>query len=211
MPKIGWVKIAVAACVVISGAIVGAPSALASPAGSTVTTVSSSVNPSVVGQTVMFTATVIGSGATGTPTGTVTFSDDGTPIASAVTLQPDGTATVSISSLQAGDQDVTASYSGDTNFGPSEGGLTQVVQQAASTITVSSSPNPSVVGQDVTFTATVTVNPPGPVPPTGTVTFSDNHIQIGTSILDGIGTATLIPRDSRQHFRLGERRVRHHR
>ena len=142
MPKIGWVKIAVAACVVISGAIVGAPSALASPAGSTVTTVSSSVNPSVVGQTVMFTATVIGSGATGTPTGTVTFSDDGTPIASAVTLQPDGTATVSISSLQAGDQDVTASYSGDTNFGPSEGGLTQVVQQAASTITVSSSPNP---------------------------------------------------------------------
>ena len=192
MPKIGWVKIAVAACVVISGAIVGAPSALASPAGSTVTTVSSSVNPSVVGQTVMFTATVIGSGATGTPTGTVTFSDDGTPIASAVTLQPNGTATVSISSLQAGDQDVTASYSGDTNFGPSEGGLTQVVQQAASTITVSSSPNPSVVGQDVTFTATVTVNPPGPVPPTGTVTFSDNHIQIGTSILDGIGTATLI-------------------
>ena len=101
MPKIGWVKIAVAACVVISGAIVGAPSALASPAGSTVTTVSSSVNPSVVGQTVMFTATVIGSGATGTPTGTVTFSDDGTPIASAVTLQPNGTATVSISSLQA--------------------------------------------------------------------------------------------------------------
>jgi large repetitive protein len=133
---------------------------------------------------VTFTATVTGLGATGTPTGTVTFSDDGTTIASAVELQPDGLASATTSSLPAGSQDIAASYSGDANFGPSEASFTQVVDQAASFTTVSSSVNPSVVGQSVTLTAAVSsLSQPGPVEPTGTVTFADDGASINTTPL----------------------------
>jgi hypothetical protein len=53
-----------------------------------------------------------------------------------------------------------------------------------STISLSSSPNPSRPGQPVTFTATVTG-----FSPTGTVSFIDGGTQIGTATLTG-GTAT---------------------
>ena len=48
------------------------------------------------------------------------------------------------------------------------------------TATVTSSLNPSVSGQSVTFTAAITVNAPGAGIPTGTVTFYDNGTAIGT-------------------------------
>ncbi|MEE4425675.1 Ig-like domain repeat protein, partial [Streptomyces sp. DSM 41528] len=57
--------------------------------------------------------------------------------------------------VTAGTYSVTATYSGDPNFTGSVGTDTQTVTQAATTTTVSSSPDPSVVGQSVTFTATV--------------------------------------------------------
>jgi uncharacterized repeat protein (TIGR01451 family) len=45
------------------------------------------------------------------------------------------------------------------------------VSQAATTTVVTSNHNPSVFGQPVTLTATVTANPPGAGTPTGTVQF----------------------------------------
>jgi hypothetical protein len=55
-----------------------------------------------------------------------------------------------------------------------------------STVTaVSSSSNPSVFGQPVTFTATVTAVSPGTGTPTGTVTFLDGGSPIGTGTLIG--------------------------
>jgi hypothetical protein len=56
-----------------------------------------------------------------------------------------------------------------------------------STILISSL-NPSIYGQPVTLTATVTS--PGPVEPTGTVTFKNGTVSIGTATLIG-GIATL--------------------
>lgn len=50
------------------------------------------------------------------------------------------------------------------------------------TTTLTSSLNPSLVGQSVTFTATVTPNS-GSVAPTGTVTFYDGATVIGTGML----------------------------
>src|SRR4029077_8485922 len=52
--------------------------------------------------------------------------------------------------------------------------------------------NPSLAGQSVTFTATVSVNSPGSGTPTGTVTFKDNSVNIGscTSQTLSAGVAT---------------------
>lgn len=85
--------------------------------GST-TAVSSSLNPSSTGQPVTFTATVApGAGATGSPSGTVTFMDGATTLGSAPLSA--GTATFSTSSLGAGNHTITAVYGGDANFSTS--------------------------------------------------------------------------------------------
>ena len=163
-------------------------------ATATTTALSSSANPSVAGQPVTFTATVSPDppGSWLTPTGTVTFSDGGSPIGTA-TLDASGTATITPWSLAAGAHTITASYGGDNNFSASTGSLTQTVNPAATATTtaLSSSANPSVAGQPVTFTATVSPNPPGAGTPTGTVTFSDGGSPIGTATLDASGTATI--------------------
>jgi hypothetical protein len=93
----------------------------------------SSANPSNLGQSVTFTASV--TSATGTPTGTVTFKDGGSAISgcSNAALSA-GQATCITSSLSAGNHTITADYSGDTNFLSSTGTLLggQVVLTAIS-------------------------------------------------------------------------------
>jgi hypothetical protein len=79
----------------------------------TTTALTSSVNPSVYGQPVTFTATVSGSG--GTPTGTVTFKDGAATLGTGA-LNGSGVAVFSTSALGAGNHGITASYGGDANF-----------------------------------------------------------------------------------------------
>jgi hypothetical protein len=157
----------------------------------TTTAVTSSANPSVFGQSVTFTATVspVAPGA-GTPTGTVTFLDGGNPVGTG-TLSG-GVATFATSALAVGNHTITTSYGGDGNFNASTGPLTgnpQVVNKANTTTSVTSSVNPSILGQSVTFTATVSPVAPGAGTPTGTVTFLDGGNPIGTGTLSG-GVAT---------------------
>jgi unsaturated chondroitin disaccharide hydrolase len=80
------------------------------------TTVVSSLNPSNHGGPVTFTATVKSS-TTGTPTGSATFKD-GTTILATVTLTS-GKAAFTISTLAAGSHAITAVYNGSTGFNPS--------------------------------------------------------------------------------------------
>jgi hypothetical protein len=84
-----------------------------SPA-TTTTALGSSANPSIFGQSVTFTATV-SSTASGTPTGTVTFSDGSTTLGTE-TLNGSAQATFTTSSLTVGSHSVRAQYSGDGNF-----------------------------------------------------------------------------------------------
>ena len=136
------------------------------------TGLSSSVNPSAVGQSVTFTATVTGSG----PTGNVAFRDGGTNISgcSAVALGGAGntrTATCTTSALAQGNRSITAAYAGDgVNLASTSSALTQVVGSGPvpTTTALASTLNPSTVGASVTFTATVTG-----VNPTGNVAFKD--------------------------------------
>jgi hypothetical protein len=95
----------------------------------TTTTVTSSVNPSNLNQSVTFTATV--SSTSGTPTGTVQFKDDGTNLGSPQALNGSGVATFSTSSLAAGVHVITAEYSGDGNFLTSTGTLSSGQQVGA--------------------------------------------------------------------------------
>lgn len=156
---------------------------------STATSLVSSVNPSAPGQAVTFTASVsINAPGAGTPSGTVTFLD-GTTVLASITLNAGGQATFSTGVLSAGSHAITASYSGSTNFSAStSSALAQVVNKTASTMTLSSGSNPSTFGQAVTFTATVSGSS-GPSTPTGTVTFVDGTTTLGTGALNSSGQA----------------------
>ncbi|MFI5120322.1 MAG: beta strand repeat-containing protein [Thermoanaerobaculia bacterium] len=149
----------------------------------------SSVNPSVFGQTVTFTATVTGTGPT--PTGTVTFMDGAATLGTG-SLNGSGQATLSTSALAVGSHPITAVYGGDANFtGSTSLIVNQVVNLASTTTSVVSSVNPSVFGQSVSFTATVAAVPPGSGIPTGTVSFFDGATPLGTQSLNGAGQAVL--------------------
>ena len=134
----------------------------------TTTSVVSSANPSTYGNTVTFTATVT-SGATGN----VQFYDNGNALGGPVTVSGNA-ALYTTSALTGGSHNITATYSGDGNFNTSTSTpITQTVNKAASTTSVISSANPSVYGDSVTFTATVTSGA------TGTVQFYENGNAIG--------------------------------
>ncbi len=150
----------------------------------TTTALGSNLNPSIYGASVKFTATITPLSGTATPTGSVTFKDGSTSLGT-VTLSG-GTASLSISSLSVGSHSITANYSGDSNYLSSVSGtLSQGVSQAGSTTTVSSSANPSTLGQSVTFTANVS-----PAAATGTAQFFDGVTALETAALSG-GKATL--------------------
>ncbi|HUR23846.1 MAG TPA: Ig-like domain repeat protein [Acidimicrobiales bacterium] len=95
----------------------------------TTTMVASSVNPSATGQSVTFTATVASSGGPVT-TGTVTFTEGGTTLASNVAVNGSGQAAFSTSALTEGDHIVTATYNGTASFGTSNGSVNQRVDNA---------------------------------------------------------------------------------
>jgi len=151
----------------------------------TTTALTSSPNPSISGQSVIFTATVSPSAATGT----VTFKEGTTTIGSSALSN--GFATLSTSSLAAGvTHSITASYGGNTSYSSSVSAvLLQAVNNSTSktntTTSLASSLNPSSSGQTVTFTATVSASTA-----TGTVTFFDGPTALGTGILSS-GRATL--------------------
>ena len=75
---------------------------------------------------------------------------------------------------------VVTDNSGDKNATQHQVSLTGVAVQAATNTTVTPSTNPSVFGQSVTFTATVT--PDSPVAPTGTVTFKNGTTTICNAV-----------------------------
>jgi len=151
----------------------------------------SSANPSVFGQSVTFTATITANApGAGTPSGMVTFMDGATTLGSG-TLDGSGVATFSDAALGVGSHSITAVYVGDADFTTSTSPIvTQVVNQDATAAIVVSSANPSVFGQSVTFTATITANAPGAGTPSGTVTFMDGATTLGTGTLNSSGQTT---------------------
>ncbi len=143
--------VAMALVLVISGACVfqaacggggsnNTPTKLASKSASS-TAVTSSANPSLMGQAVTLTATV--SSSSGSPTGTVTFLDGTTTLGTGTLAS--GSAAFQASALTPGTHSLTAAYSGNPNFNSStSSALSQVVDNPGTasgtyTITVAGS------------------------------------------------------------------------
>jgi len=148
------------------------------------TVLASSANPAAVGQPITLTATVAPTKGSVTPDGTVTFYD-GTTLLGTGTLNPSGVTTLSTSALAAGVHLLTATYGGDsTNYisGSTSPNLSISVQ-APSSVVLISSPNPSIFGNKVTFTASVSSSASASA--TGPVAFYDGAQQIGTGALAG--------------------------
>ena len=178
-------------CVNFSDCSTGTVGILLGTAGvQTTTTVTSSLNPSIYGQAVTLTASVTSVGKS-VPTGTVTFFNGSSGIATVTLIG--GVASKTKINLPAGSLSITARYNGDSNSAKSTSTpLVQVVNQASTATFVSSSLNPSNEGQSVTLTAVVTSATTGA---TGTVTFTSGGQTLGTIPLSGarskLATSTL--------------------
>jgi hypothetical protein len=146
----------------------------------TATTLASSLNPSTFGQSVTFTAAVTSS--SGTPTGTVVFTDASTSTTLGSATLVSGTASISVSSLAAGSHSITAAYQGSAGFNPSTSApLSQIINLATTTTSLTSSLDPASTNQTITFTATVTSQYSGAA--TGSVTFYSGSQTLGTATL----------------------------
>jgi hypothetical protein len=91
------------------------------------TTITASANPSLLNQSVTFTATVHPIVAGSTPTGTVQFQIDGVNVGAPVALSS-GSASLTTTALPVGSHTITALYSGDGFYLGSNGALSQSVQ-----------------------------------------------------------------------------------
>src|SRR5439155_309503 len=87
----------------------------------------------------------------------------------------------------AGAKTLVATYAGDANFATSaSAGTAHTVNTAATTTAITGqTPNPSTLGQPVSFTFTVTATAPGSGTPTGTVTVTDGTQSCSASVAVG--------------------------
>jgi hypothetical protein len=158
---------------------------------STTTTLTATTNTPVFGQAVTFTATVAAvAPSAATPTGTVTFKDGNTVLAT-VTLSG-GSASFTTAKLALGNHAITAYYSDNPSFvssNSSPASPVTVSQDGTRAVVTSSVSNP-VSGQSVTLTAKVTAASPGSGTPTGMVTFYDGTTALGSATLSN-GVASI--------------------
>ena len=143
------------------------------------------------GQTVTFVATV--TSPAGPPSGTVTFLDGASPLAT-FALNGSGQAALSVSSLALGSQAITATYNGNADFqGVSSSPTTESVRPAATAIVLV--PHAVVKGKTalkaVELTAEIEPVPPGRGVPTGKVTFEFVKRVRKTVKVKTLGTATV--------------------
>ncbi len=116
--------------------------------------VTSSSNPALVMQPVTFTVEIeVPSGVTARPTGTVTFTDNGTSIGTAQVQS--GAAGFTTQFNTAGDHIIVAEYSGDVNFQPANSApfVEHVTDNDVFTVSVS----PTIVTQSAGQTSSVQV------------------------------------------------------
>ena len=131
-------------------------------------------------QIVTLTATLAGSPTTGTPTGSVTYSDNGTTLGT-VALNASGVATFALpQSTTLGTHVITATYSGDAIFYGDSRQTTQQIVAAPSTTTLAlSGGGNSTYGSPVTLTASVDTT----TATTGTVWFFKGATYLGSGTL----------------------------
>ncbi len=137
--------------------------------------------------TAQLTATV--ASAQGTPTGSVSFTDNGSPLATKNLVA--GATSLTYTGSAAGSHTIQAAYAPTGSFAPSAATCTETVNPLPTTSVLAVAPPSSIYGSPITLTTTVSpATPPGPSMPTGTVTFYNGSSVLGTGTLAG-GVATL--------------------
>jgi hypothetical protein len=150
----------------------------------------SSANPSTNGDSILLTATVSTNyvDPAAAAAGTVIFKDG--PVTLGSRPVSSGVASLPTGPLFAGVHKLTAEYSGDGVYGPTPASLAQTVQ-ARTTLALSSSANPSAVGANVTFTATVQTNGVATATASGAMDFYDGANYVNSAaVLKGVATYT---------------------
>ncbi|WP_263379778.1 Ig-like domain repeat protein [Granulicella paludicola] len=148
---------------------------------------SATPNPAQFGTTVTLTESIPGVNGV-TPTGSVTFTYNGTTLGTATVVN--GVATLTTTTLPIGTDPVSATYTGDTTYAPATSGpLNVVITKSAAADTLTATPNPSIFGGAVTLT--FTVPPVNGVAPTGTVSFYNGTTLLGTATVNAAGVATI--------------------
>ena len=153
----------------------------------TMTSLSCTPSTLALGNSSSITASIDARG--GTPTGTLSLADNGTPLVSLPVTN--GSATYSYSGQAAGSHTLTATFAPTSGFSGSTGSCAVAVLGLSSKSVLQVSPATTVFGDPVSLTATVIPNtPPGNGRPTGTVTFLNGVSVVGTATLVS-GTANL--------------------
>ncbi|MGB6687669.1 MAG: Ig-like domain repeat protein [Terracidiphilus sp.] len=162
-------------------------------------TLTSSAASTTQGVPIELVATVTAASGSGTalPTGTVTFANGSTTLGTA-TLNPEGVAGFTSTLLPVGSNSITATYSGDANYGPSTSSLVRVAIAAEAAVTLTASAATAMQGLPIELVAAVTAaSGSGAALPTGTVTFANGSTTLGTAALNPEGvagfTSTLLP------------------
>lgn len=154
--------------------------------------VSSGTNPTNYGTPVTFTA-VVTSTASLAPSGVVNFLDGSKQIGTANLIGTTGVATFTTASLGAGAHTITAAYKGSPNCGPGTSApILQTVNLTQTTTSIVASPTPGIAGAPVTLSAHVAVIA-GSATVTGTVTFTDGTVMLGTATVGANGAASINP------------------
>jgi hypothetical protein len=168
-------------------------------ANTTTTITGDTPDPSVVGQSVTVSfSVVVASPGSGTPTGSVTVTGvlSGKPNQACTATLSSGTGSCSLTFPAAGTWSISASYAGSSLFNSStSSAVSHTVNKAATTLAIgdiSQSPNQ----KDLTVPVTVTVNLPGSGTPTGTVQVSAQLTttaitSCNASLSGGVGSCNL--------------------
>jgi hypothetical protein len=147
----------------------------------TTTALTTSVNPALYGQTVTLTGTT--GASVGVPTGTMTFMNGATSLGVA-TLNANGVATLTTNTLPVAGNVLSAVYGGTAAYaGSTSPTVTEAVNPASTTATISSSHSTQKTGLSVTFTARVAAKSPSSGTPSGTVVFRDGATTLATVTL----------------------------
>jgi large repetitive protein len=153
---------------------------------STATALAAAPNPGTAGQSVTLTATV-SPAPTGSALGTVSFYNGETLLGSG-NVNSSGVATFSLTTLPAGADSLTAVYSGNANFATSTSIAYAETVLTGTATALSGAPNPAIVGQSVTLTASVSPAPTGSA--LGTVSFYNGETLLSSGNVNSSGVAT---------------------
>ncbi len=170
-------------------------------------TLTSAPNPSLLNQSVTFTAHLTSPDNAILAPITLTDASTNTTLAS-LTPNSSGTASFTISTLTLGSHFITATYAGDTNHVSTSANVNQqVISGSSTTSTLTSSLNPAGFGQSVTFTATVTNTSSPSGAPSGTVVFSDGATILVTQPLAPSNLANAIATFSTSTLTVGSHTI----